>query len=135
VGKDPRRLALLIAVPDERAAYAEAAWNDQAAMHQALRARGVAPGQILTLGGSVGRAQVLDFLRDAGRRVAKWQDGLVILHYTGSGYWPEGNVAVDKTKTGLDHLGPAHDEHILWDEVFAALDLPAGVRLLLLPDC
>src|SRR5262245_23261792 len=78
-GKDSRQLVLLVAVPDDRPTVAEASWNDHVAMYQALRGRGFQAGQILTLSGAVGRQQLLDFLRDAGRRVAKWPDGLVVL--------------------------------------------------------
>src|SRR5262249_23015650 len=95
--QQPRQLALLITVPDD-GDYAEAAWNDQLAVYQALRARGFQPGQILTLSGPVRRADVLDFLVGASRRLAQWRDGLVFLYYSGSGYWPKENLPTAKIK-------------------------------------
>ena len=124
-------LALLITVPNDRY-YPDAAANDSNAVQQALRDRGFKPSQILSLGGGLQRKQVLDFLRDGGARASKWQNGVVFLFYSGSGYWPMGNPPLNQVKTGWE-LGP--DDHVLWDEVFTALDLPPGVRLIVLPDC
>lgn len=128
-----RKLALLITVPTDNY-FPNAAANDLSAMQQALRERGFKPSQILALSGGVKRQQVLSFLRDGGARAAQWSDGVVFLYYSGSGYWPKGNPPIASVKTGWE-LSSQADDFVLWDEVFAALNLPVGVRLVVLPDC
>jgi hypothetical protein len=129
-GGQPRRLALLIAVPDA-GEWREAAANDQAAVYRILRRRGYRPDEILKLCGPVRRDGLLAFLRGAGRRLAGWPDGEVFIHYTGSGHYApaeEGRPA----EVGL-HL--ARRDVVLWEEFFGALRVPRGVRVTLLPDC
>jgi hypothetical protein len=131
--KQDHKLALLITVsyPGE---YSEAAWNDLTIMYQAVRARGFAPEQILTLSGSLKREQVLAFLRDAHSRVAPWSDGVVFLYYSGSGYFPE-KAPVAKIQTGWELGDAGLGQHVLWNEVFETLGVPKGVSLQLLADC
>jgi hypothetical protein len=126
------QLALLIAAPqpDETAMY-----RDLTAMAQALLTRGFSADQILALHGRLDRPLVIAFLQAAGRRVAGWSEGAVFLHVSGHGFF-DGDTA-EAARPGLlfgDSEDVADDDHLFWDELFAALALPAGVRLLLLPD-
>ncbi len=121
--------------------------SDIQAMHHALRGRNFAPEQIWTLEGGVGRELVLAFLDAAREHIAAWSAGDVFLYYSGHGaYWPWNAETVEQARPAmkLDPDGsytprgaPVHgaDRWLLWDEAFAALQLPPGVRLTVLPDC
>jgi hypothetical protein len=125
-------LALLIAAPQPGET---AMLRDQAAMAQALLGRGFSTDQILCLHGRLDRPLVLVTLQAAGRRAAGWTDGSVFLHVTGHGFF-DGDTA-GAARPGLlfgDSEDVADNDHLFWDDVFAALALPAGVRLALLPD-
>jgi hypothetical protein len=125
-------LALLIAAPQpgETAMY-----NDLTAMTQALLARGFSADQILSLHGRLDRPLVIAFLQAASRCVAGWSEGSVFLHVSSHGFFT-GDTATE-ARPGLlfgDAEDVADDDHLFWDELFAVLALPAGVRLTLLPD-
>ena len=125
-------LALLIAAshPGETAML-----RDQTAMTDALLARGFLADQILCLHGRLDRPVVTAFLQAAGRRVAGWDDGSVFVHVSGDGFFA-GDTAKE-ARPGLlfgDSEDITDDDHLSWDEFFAALALPAGVELTLLPD-
>ena len=125
-------LALLLAAPRPGEA---ATLADQAAMNAALLARGLPPDRILALHGRLDRPLVTAFLQAAGRRVAGWDDGSVFVHVSGDGFFA-GDTA-EEARPGLlfsDSEDVTDDNHLLWDDVFAALALPAGVGLTLLPD-
>ncbi len=130
--KPDRKLAIFIAAPIK--GYSDAAFNDSDAMYRALRARGFEPEQILVLYGALKREQVLSYLKDAGRRVAGWSDGQVVLYLSCSGHFPPIKEG-EKIKTGIQLQEDGSPEFVLWDEIFEALAVPQGVRLLLLPDC
>ena len=109
--------------------------RDQAAMAQTLLARGFAASEILCLHGRLDRPLVLAFLQAAGRHAAGWTDGSVFLHVSGHGFFA-GDTA-EEARPGLlfeENDDAADDGHLFWDELFAALALPVGVRLTLLPD-
>lgn len=78
------RLALLLAAPQPGET---AVRRDQAAMTEALLARGLAADQILSLHGPLDRPLVLATLQAAGRRVAGWREGSVFLHVSGHGFF------------------------------------------------
>ena len=125
-------LALLIAAPQPSEV---AMLRDQTAMTQALLARGLPADQILCLHGRLDRPLVVEFLQTAGRQIAACQSGSVFLHVSGHGFF-DGDTA-ETARPGLlfgDSEDVADDDHISWDDLFAALALPAGVRLTLLPD-
>lgn len=109
--------------------------RDQAAMTAALLARGLPKDHILALHGRLDRPLVTAFLQAAGRRVAGWSDGSVFVHVSGDGFFT--GDTVEEARPGLlfgDSEDVTDDEHLFWDDLFAALALPAGVRLTLLPD-
>ena len=67
--------------------------------------------------------------------MATWQRGDVWLYFGGHGTF-RGTTAAD-AQPGLQltsALHPAQEEQVWWDEVFAALQVPAAVQLTLLPD-
>jgi hypothetical protein len=110
-------------------------YRDLSAMAQALLARGFAADQILCLHDRLDRPLVIAFLEAASRRVAGWSEGSVFLHVSGHGFFI-GDTA-EEARPGLlfgDSEDVADDEHLFWEDLFAALALPAGVRLTLLPD-
>jgi hypothetical protein len=126
------QLALLIAAPHPGETVM---FNDQTAMIQALLARGFSADQILCLHGRLDRALVIAFLQAASRRVAGWSEGAVFLYDSGHGFFT--GDAVEEARSGLlfgDSEDMTDDDHLFWGELFAALALPAGIRLTLLPD-
>lgn len=125
-------LALLIAAPqsDEIAML-----RDQAAMVDGLLARGLLADQILCLHGRLDRPLVTAFLQAASRRAAPWTGGSVFVHVSGHGFI-QGESA-ENARPGLlftESEDCADDGHLLWEDFFAALPLPAGIDLTLLPD-
>jgi len=130
-GKAPR-LALLVAAPWEGET---AMHNDLVAIYNALRQRGFAPEECLILEGSLTRRVLLAFLHDVQRRMGAWQHGEVWFSFSGHGTL-RGTKAAE-AQPGLlltSALHPSHEEHVWWEEVFAALQVPAAVQLTLLPD-
>jgi len=129
-GKTPR-LALLVAAPW---AGETAMHNDLVAIYNALRQRGFAPEEFLVLEGSLTRSVLLAFLHDVQRRIGLWQHGDVWFYFGGHGTL-RGTTAAE-AQPGLlltGALHPSQEEHVWWDEVFAALQVPAAVQLTLLP--
>ena len=128
----PNHLALLLAAPQPGET---AMRRDQAAMTGALLARGFSADQILCLHGPLDRPLVLATLQAAGRRVAGWREGSVFLHVSGHGFF-DGDTP-ETARPGLlfsESEDVTDDGHLFWDDFFAALALPPGVRLTLLPD-
>ena len=126
------RLALLIAAPQPGEVAMD---RDLAIMSEALLARGFASDRILCLHGRLDRPRMVAFLQAASRRVAGWTDGSVFLHVSGHGFFT-GDTATE-ARPGLWFASTddvTDDNHLFWNELFAALALPAGVRLTLLPD-
>ncbi|MBK6433265.1 hypothetical protein [Candidatus Amarolinea dominans] len=75
------------------------------------------------------------FLQAAGRRVAGWKNGAIFVHVSSHGFF-DGDTP-ETAKPGLlfgDSDDVTDDDHLFWDDFFAALALPAGVGLTLLPD-
>lgn len=128
----PNHLALLLATPQpgETAMLA-----DQAAMTAALHARGLPADRILALQGQLDRPRVIALLQAVSRRVAGWSSGSVFVHVSGHGFFA-GDPA-ETARPGLlfsESEDVTDDGHLFWDDLFAALALPPGVRLTLLPD-
>ncbi len=127
-----QRLALLVAASWEGET---AMHNDLVATYNALRQRGFAPEELLVLEGSLTRSTLLAFLHDARRRIGAWQRGEVWLSFSGHGTF-RGTTAAE-AQPGLlltSALHPSHEEQVWWEEVFAALQMPAAVQFTLLPD-
>jgi hypothetical protein len=126
------QLSLLIAAPHPGEVEM---YRDQAAMAEALLGRGLSADEILCLHGRLDRPLVTAFLQAASRRVAGWSEGSVFLHVSSHGFF-DGDTA-ESARPGLffgDSEAVIDDDHSFWDDLFAALALPAEVRLTLLPD-
>ncbi len=129
--QDPRRLAVLIAAPWE----GEIAMSqDMLSMADAVKQRGFTPDQILTLEGVLTRNVLLDFLGNVALRVASWDRGDVLLAVSSHGTFRGTTAADARPGLLLSANEPASLHEVFWDEIFRALGLPAGVRLILLPD-
>ncbi len=130
------QLALLVAAahPGDTAMH-----EDLAAMTVVLRRRGYRDDQILGLDGLVTREQLLAFLTEGRDRIVGWSEGQVFLHYSGHGaFWPWDAETAAAARPAWQPepdtlLSP--DRWVFWDEVFATLAAPAGVELVVLPDC
>ncbi|MGB4802396.1 MAG: hypothetical protein WBV59_07050 [Anaerolineae bacterium] len=128
----PNHLAFLIAAPHPGETDMLA---DQAAMTQALLARGFTADEILCLHGRLDRPLMTAFLQAASRRVSGWRAGSIFAHVSGHGFFT-GETA-EEARPGLlfsESNDVTDDDHLFWEDFFASLALPAGVRLTLLPD-
>ena len=129
---DTRRLAILVAAPWEGET---AMHNDLVATYTVLRQRGFAPEEFLVLEGPLTRSLLLAFLQDVHRRIREWPRGEVWFFFSGHGTL-RGTVASD-AQAGLvftSAVHPSPEDQVWWEEVFAALQVPPAVQLLLLPD-
>lgn len=125
-------LALHLAAPPPGEA---AMHNDLRAMTQALLARGLSADRIFSLHGQLDRLLVLAFLRAARQRMDDWVAGSLFVHISGHGYFVGETAETARPGLEFSATGDTDDDyHLLWDDFFAALDLPAGVRLTLMPD-
>jgi hypothetical protein len=127
-----RRLALLVAAPWEGET---AMHNDLMATYTTLRQRGFSPEEFLVLAGPLTRSLLLAFLHDVQRRIGAWPSGEVWLSFSGHGTI-RGTTAAE-ARPGLlftSTLHPSPEDQMLWEEVFAALQVPTAVHLTLLPD-
>lgn len=122
------RLAVLIAAPW---AGETAMSDDVRALATALGKRGFTGDRILVADGVATRKQLLDVLTHAAGRIASWDRGVVFLAISGHGSF-QGTSAAE-ARPALQ-LADGVDRDLFWDEVFAALRVPAGVRVILLPD-
>jgi len=128
----PQRLALLIIAPWEGET---AMHNDLEAVYNALRLRGFAAKEILSLEGQLDRRSFMSFLQNASKRVAQWRQGEIFFYFGGHGVFT--GTTVPEARPGLwfksdPQMGA--DYTVFWDEVFAALNAPANVKVILLPD-
>jgi hypothetical protein len=93
------------------------------------------PRNFWWLAGPLTRSVLLAFLHDVQRRIGAWHRGEVWLSFSGHGTF-RGTTAAE-ARPGLlltNALHSAQEEQVLWEEVFAALQVPATVQLTLLPD-
>jgi hypothetical protein len=127
-----QRLALLIIAPWE----GEVAMNnDLIAMYKALRLRGFSEKEILLLKGQLNRRSFLSFLQKARTRMATWHQGELFFYFGGHGTYTGTNASESRPGLWLKHdLKQSVEYTIFWDEVFATLDVPANVKVTLLPD-
>jgi hypothetical protein len=105
--------------------------EDIGALRTALARRGFGDAELLVADGVTTRARLLDVLAQAANRVASWHGGIVMLAVSGHGSF-RGTTAAD-ARPALQ-LADGEDRDVPWQDVFAALRVPPGVRLLLLPD-
>lgn len=132
VSMQPSPLALLIAAspPNEPAMH-----NDLRAMTQALLARGLPADRIFALHGQLDRALVLAFLAVGRARIEDGETNSLFVHVSGDGYFVGETAETARPGLELRATGDTSDAyHLLWDDFFAGLDVPSGVRLTLLPD-
>jgi hypothetical protein len=132
VAETARQVALLFAAPWPGEAFLA---DDMALMQAGLRARGLRSSDVISVPAAVDRPTLMRQLEAVKTRVAGWSTGQVLLYYNGHGMY--GPPAGGRPEPGLQ-LGPNRSEQtsfVLWRELFAALAVPAGVRVLLLPDC
>jgi hypothetical protein len=109
--------------------------HDLSAMYDALRKRGFAPEEILLLEGVLTRRGLLDWLRDAHRRLTAWRQGDVFIYVSGHGFYQGTSVPTAQPQLLLRQTSALSlDVVVGWDEVFATLRVPAPVRLTVLPD-
>jgi len=129
---DPGRLAVLIAAPWE----GEIAMSqDMLAISDALKQRGFRGEQIVSVEGVLTRNVLLDFLANVSRRVAGWSSGGdLFVFVSGHGAFRGTSAADARVGLLLSGDGLAADHEVWWDEVFATLRTPPGVRVILLPD-
>lgn len=109
--------------------------RDQAAMVEALLARGLSADQILCLHGRLDRPLVTAFLQAASRRATAWTDGSVFVHVSSHGFFY--GETVEEARAGLlftESDDVTDDGHLFWDDFFTALALPAGCHLTILAD-
>jgi hypothetical protein len=129
--RDPQ-LAILIGAPHQNQSSMH---YDLAAMYNALRQREMLTEDILWLEGKLDRHLLLGFFAAIGRRIAAWHQGTLLLYVTGHGFFT--GECVEEARVGIE-LQPSEqlssEYHIFWDELLQALALPAGVKLILLPD-
>jgi hypothetical protein len=129
---DGRRIALLIAAPFEGE---QAMHNDLIAMQGALRLRGFAASEILSIEGPLTRDRLMHFLAESRGRIAGWQSGEIFLYYTGHGAFSGDDPK--NARPGLQLSRPTPDsegERVYWDEVFGTLKVNRDVKICLLPD-
>jgi hypothetical protein len=122
------RLAVLIAAP----------WSGETAMAADIRAlsvalakRGFTGDRVVVADDVVTRKQLLDVLARAAERIAGWDRGTVFFGISGHGSF-QGSTAAE-ARPALQ-LADGPDRDVPWDDVFAALRVPVGVRVILLPD-
>jgi hypothetical protein len=110
--------------------------NDVVAMYGALLARGFFAKDILLLEGTLNRKLLMSLIGEANKRVATWKSGEMFIHYSGNGTFTGRTTSEARVGLQLASDQPNIKSHrVFWDEVFAALRLPANVKLILLPDC
>jgi hypothetical protein len=128
----PQRLALLIVAP----------WQGEVAMHsdliaiyKALRLRGFSDKEILSLEGQLSRRSLMSFLQKARGRMATWRQGELFFYFGGHGAFTGTNASESRPGLWLRHdLQQSVKYTVFWDEVFATLNVPANVKVTLLPD-
>lgn len=122
------RLAILVAAP----------WTGETAMREDIRAladalgkRGFRGDHLVVADGVTTRKELLDVLTRAAQRIASWDHGVVFLGISGHGSFQGATAA--EARPALQ-LADGVDRDVSWGEVFAALRVPPGVRMILLPD-
>ena len=130
--KGPLKLALLIGAPHDGDLSMH---NDVVAMYDALRMRGLAPEEILTLEGKLDRQILMEFLKGVSRRIAQWAEGELFLYFSGHGFFTGDTVAEARVGVQLQYVAQGICKYcVYWDEIFATLSVPKTVTFAMLPD-
>jgi hypothetical protein len=134
-GAEPHepRLALLLGAPH---CGEVAMHNDICAIVPVLRARGFGDKDLLRLvGQELERRAVLEFLGHASSGISSWRGGEVFLYVSGHGEFTGDTAEPARLAVRLSgDSRPLDEVAVFWDEIFAALALPPGATLTLLPD-
>lgn len=125
------RLAVLIAAPWEGETSMS---RDVTAASAALRRRGFAASEILVLDGALTRDAVLAFVGTVWQRISSWQRGDVFFAVSAHGMFTGTRVSDARPGLLLSGRQPSAAHEVYWDEIFLALRVPDGVRVILLPD-
>ena len=126
------RQALLIGAPHEGDISMH---NDLAAMHDALRTRGLAPEEILSLEGNLDRQILLTFLEGVSRRIAHWSEGELFIYLSGHGVFTGDTFEEARLGIMLQNAAPGSSaRHVYWEEAFSALSIPEAVTFTMLID-
>jgi hypothetical protein len=125
------RLAVLVGAPWDGE---KSMSNDVGAAAAALRRRGFAPDEILVLDGQLTRAAVLSFVGLVRQRIAPWKSGEILITVSAHGTFTGTKVSEARPGLLLSAREPVAAQIVFWDEIFNALNVPDGVRVILLPD-
>jgi hypothetical protein len=124
--------ALLIGTPHEGDVSMH---NDLTAMYDALKTRGLAPKEILSLDGNLDRQILMPFLEGVNHRIAQWREGQLFLFFSGHGFFT-GNT-VEEARVGIQlqkATSGSSVQNVYWEEVFCALSIPEVVTVTMLID-
>jgi hypothetical protein len=126
------RQALLIGAPQEGDVGVH---NDLAAMYDALKTRGLAPEEILSLEGNLDRQILMPLLEGVSHRIVRWNNGELFLYLSGHGFFT--GDTIEDARVGIllqkATLGSSV-QNVYWDEVLSALSIPESVTVTMLID-
>jgi hypothetical protein len=128
----PRRLALLFAAPWPGESFLG---SDLALMQAGLAARGLNASEVLTVAGPVDGPGLRKHIEQVRRRIASWPDGDLLLYYNGHGMYRRAGSDVPEPGLQLTRDRERPESALLWRELFATLQAPPGVRVIIVPDC
>jgi hypothetical protein len=126
------RQALLIGTPNEGDVSMH---NDLAAMYDALKIRGLASEEILSIEGNLDRQILMPFLEGVSHRIAQWREGQLFLYLSGHGFF-SGDI-VEDARVGIQlqkATAGSSVQNVYWDEVFSTLSIPEVVTVTMLID-
>jgi hypothetical protein len=126
------RQALLIGTPNEGDVSIH---NDLAAMYDALKKRGLAPEEILSIEGNINRQILMPFLEGVSHKIAQWREGQFFLYLSGHGFFTGDTVEDARVGVQLQKATARSSvQNVYWDEVFTALSIPEAVTVIMLID-
>jgi hypothetical protein len=127
-----RRLAVLIVARWPGESHLDL---DLALIKEGLRARGVGAAEVISVREPLDRPKLLELLEGVHRRIAGWPDGELFLYYDGHGTYRPAGGAVPEPALQLNRDRDSPTSALLWRELFATLQLPPNVRMVVLADC
>mgnify|MGYP001821735476 FL=1 len=126
------RQALLIGTPNQGDVSMH---NDLAAMYDALKTRGLASEEILSIEGNLDRHILMPFLEGVNHRIAQWREGQLFLYLSGHGFFT--GDTVEEARVGIQlqkATAGSSVQNVYWDEVFSTLSIPEVVTVTMLID-
>ena len=126
------RQALLIGTPNDGDVSMH---NDLTAMYDALKTRGLASEEILSIEGNLDRQILMHFLEGVNHRIAQWREGQLFLYLSGHGFFT-GDI-VEEARVGIQlqkATAGSSVQNVYWDEVFSTLSIPEVVTVTMLID-